>query len=190
MSQAVAVRSLQGTTVPETGTYQIDPSHSSVEFVVRHMGLAKVRGRFNEFEGTIHIADDVFQSSASATIQTASIDTQDESRDGHLRSADFFDAEQNPTLEFTSTAIRQDGDAWLVDGDLTIAGTTRPVTLEVEFDGGARDPWGYERVGFAATTKINREDFGLSWNQALETGGWLVGKEVKIELSIEAVKQA
>lgn len=190
MSDAVAVRNLEGTPVPERGTYQIDPSHSIIEFVVRHMGLAKVRGRFNQFEGTIHVAEDVFESSASTTIQAASIDTQDESRDGHLRSADFFDVEQHPTLEFRVTRVREGDGSWLVDGDLTIAGTTQPVTLDVEFAGGARDPWGYERIGLSATTKINREDFGLTWNQALATGGWMVGKEVKIELSIEAIKQA
>lgn len=189
MTNAVAVRTLEGQTVPEAATYEIDPSHSNVEFVVRHMGLAKVRGRFNEFTGSIRVAEDLTASTAEATIQAASIDTQDENRDGHLRTEDFLAVEQYPTLEFRSTGVRQVGDDWVVDGDLTIRGVTRPVSLDVEFEGGALDPWDNERVGFSATTKINREDFGLTWNQALETGGWLVGKEVKIELSLEAIKQ-
>jgi polyisoprenoid-binding protein YceI len=190
MAQMTAVRTVAGTTVPEPGTYEIDPSHSSVEFVVRHMGLAKVRGRFDAFEGGIEVAEDVTASSAWATIQATSIDTRDETRDSHLRSGDFLDAEQHPTLDFRSTTVRRDGDDWFVDGELTIAGRRRPVSLAVAFEGGAKDPWGNERVGFSASTTVDREDFGLTWNQALETGGWLVGKEVKIELSIEAVRKA
>lgn len=186
----VAVRTVSGSTIPEAGRYEIDPSHSAIEFVVRHMGLAKVRGRFNRFEGTVHVGEDPSASSAEVTIQADSIDTQDASRDGHLRSEDFFDVERHPTLGFRATGVRAGEDAWLVDGELTIAGTTQPVTLPVGFEGGAKDPWGYERVGFTAETTINREDFGLSWNTALETGGWLVGKEVKIELAVEAIRQA
>jgi polyisoprenoid-binding protein YceI len=190
MSEAVATRQVQGVNVPEAGTYQIDASHSVVEFVVRHLGLAKVRGRFNEFEGTIVIADDITQSRVDAVIQAATIDTRDEGRDQHLRTGDFLDAENHPTLEFHSTGLRQEAGEWLLDGELSIRGVTKPVTLDVEFEGGARDPWGNTRVGFSATTKVNREDFGLTWNQALETGGWLVGKDVRIELSTEAIKQA
>jgi polyisoprenoid-binding protein YceI len=189
MAPAVAVRTREGVTVPEAGTYQIDPAHSVLEFVVRHMGLAKVRGRFNEFEGAVHIDEDVTRSSAHATIQAASIDTRDETRDGHLRSEDFLDVDNHATLEFRSTGVRQENGSWKVDGELTIAGATRPVTFDVEFEGGARDPWGYERVGFSASATINREDFGLTWNQALETGGWMVSKEVELELSVEAVRQ-
>lgn len=189
MSTMTAVRTVDGETVPEAATYEIDPSHSSVEFVVRHMGLAKVRGRFADFEGRIEVAEDVARSTAQATIRTASVDTRDESRDGHLRSADFFDVETYPEMTFRTRAVRQHDGDWLVDGDLTIVGVTRPVTLEVDVEGGALDPWGFERIGLAATTTINREDFGLGWNQALETGGWLVGKEVKIEIAVEAVKQ-
>lgn len=190
MTDAVAVRSLEGNLVPEAGTYHIDPSHSAVEFVVRHMGLAKVRGRFNRFEGTIQVGEEPTASSAEATIQADSLDTQDASRDGHLRSADFFDVERYPTVAFRTTGVRPGDDAWLVDGELTIAGTTRPMTLSVDFEGGAKDPWDYERVGFATEATINREDFGLTWNAALETGGWMVGKEVKIEIAVEAVRQA
>lgn len=190
MAEAVAVRTVEGVKVPEAGTYEIDASHSVVEFVVRHLGLSRVRGRFNEFAGTLHIGDDVESSSVQATIQAASIDTRDADRDAHLRGGDFLDVEANPTLEFRSTALRHEAGQWLLDGELTIAGTTRPVTLDVDFEGGAKDPWGNTRVGFEAETKVNREDFGLTWNQALETGGWLVGKEVKLELSVEAIQQS
>lgn len=189
MTTTPAVRTLDGITVPEAGVYEIDPTHSVIEFVVRHMGLAKVRGRFNEFDGTIVVGDSLDDSSAQATIQANSIDTRDDDRDQHLRSADFLDVEQYPTLEFRATGLRQEGDEWLVDGELTVVGTTHPVTLNVEFEGGAPDPWDNQRIGFSASTTINRDDFGLTWNQALETGGWLVGKEVKLEASVEAIKQ-
>ena len=187
---STAVRTVDGKTVPAAGTYQIDASHSVVEFVVRHLGLAKVRGRFNTFEGTIVVADEIADSSVKVSIDSASIDTRDAGRDEHLRSPDFLDAPNNPKVTFTSTAIREQGGDWAVDGDLTVAGQTRPVSLTVEFEGSAVDPWGNTRIGFSAETKINREDFGLTWNQALEAGGWLVGKEVKIELSVEGVKEA
>jgi polyisoprenoid-binding protein YceI len=188
MTEATAVRTVNGTTAPAAGTYGIDASHSVVEFVARHLGLAKVRGRFNEFEGTILVAEDIADSRVDVTIKADTIDTRDAGRDEHLRSADFLNAEQFGTLEFHSTAVRSKGDNWQVDGDLTIAGRTRPVALDVEFEGSAQDPWGNARIGFSASTKINREDFGLTWNQALETGGWLVGKEVKIELGVEGIR--
>lgn len=190
MTDSTAVRTVAGVHAPAAGTYVIDPGHSVVEFVARHLGLAKVRGRFNEFEGTIQVAEDVAQSSARVSIKAASIDTRNDDRDAHLRSGDFLDADNHPALEFASTGVRRDGDNWLLDGELSIAGQRRPVTLDVEFEGAATDPWGGARVGFSATTRVNREDFGLTWNQALEGGGWLVGKEITIELSVEAVKQA
>lgn len=190
MSDAVAVRTVAGTEVPETGVYEIDLDHSAVEFVVRHLGLSKVRGRFNAFEGTVTIDEELERSSAQVTIQAASIDTRAEDRDAHLRSADFLDVEKHPTLEFRSTGVRREGGRWFVDGELTVAGQTRPVTLDVEFEGAAKDPWGNTRIAFSAETTVNREDFGLTWNQALETGGWLVGRDVKIELSVQTVKQA
>lgn len=190
MAEAVATRTIAGVAVPEAGTYQIDPSHTVVEFVVRHLGLAKVRGRFNQFDGTITIADDIEESSVQATIQAASIDTRDAQRDEHLRSSDFLDLANHPTVEFRSTRLHHEAGKWLLDGELTIRGVTRPVTLDVEFEGGAEDPWGNQRIGFSAMTKINREDWGLTWNLALETGGWLVGKDVRIELSAEGVKQS
>jgi polyisoprenoid-binding protein YceI len=188
MTDATAVRTINGTTAPAAGTYTIDASHSVVEFVVRHLGLAKVRGRFNEFEGSIVVAEDIVDSRVDVTIVAATIDTRDAGRDEHLRSADFLNAEQFTTVEFHSTGVRPNGGNWHVDGDLTVAGQTRPVTLDVEFEGSATDPWGGSRIGVTASTKINREDFGLTWNQALETGGWLVGKEIKIELGVEGVK--
>ena len=189
MAQGVAIRTVHDTTVPEAGVYQIDPSHSVVEFVVRHLGLAKVRGRFDEFEGRMTIGDDIDQSEVAVTIQAASIDTRDPKRDEHLRSPDFLDTAQFPTMEFRSTGVRREGAAWMVDGELTVHGVTKPVTLEVEFEGGAKDPWGGTRIGFSAKTEVVRDDFGLTWNQALETGGWLIGKQVKIELSVEAIRQ-
>lgn len=188
MADDVASRTVDGKTVPAPGTYQLDPAHTMAEFVVRHMGLAKVRGRFAELSGTVTVAEAVDESSVQVTIQAASIDTREQDRDTHLRSPDFLDADSFPTLEFRSTAVRSAGSDWQVDGDLTIRDVSRPVTLDVEFDGGAKDPWGNTRVGFSARTEINREDFGLTWNQALETGGWLVGKQVKIDISAEAVQ--
>lgn len=189
MNARTPLGTVEGVALPEAGTYEIDPSHSVVEFVVRHLGLAKVRGRFNEFTGTIQISDDPGASQVHVTIDAASIDTRDAKRDEHLRSPDFLDAATYPSLEFHSTAVRRMGDDWQVDGDLTIRGVTRPVTLDLEFEGAAKDPWGMSRIGCSAVTEVNREDFGLTWNQALETGGFLVGKQVRIELSVEAVRQ-
>jgi len=177
------------TQLPAAGTWTIDPSHSSVNFKVKHLGLAKTRGRFAGFEGTVTVAERPEESSVEATIDAASVDTHDETRDNHLRSADFFNVEQHPTWTFRSTGVRGSGDSWTLDGDLTIAGTTRPVSLDVSYDGTTTDPWGGTRAGFTATTEVNREDFGLTWNAALEAGGVLVGKKVAIELEIELVKQ-
>ena len=187
MTDAAGTRTVEGKTVPAPSTYTIDPSHTMAEFVVRHMGLAKIRGRFSDLTGTLTIGENVQDSSVEATIQAASIDTREPDRDTHLRSPDFLDVEQFPTLEFRSTGVRGAGSNWEVEGDLTIHGVTKPVILEVEFEGIGKDPWGNTRAGFTATTEINREDFGLTWNQALETGGWLVGKQVKIEISAETV---
>ncbi|MFP5375625.1 MAG: YceI family protein [Acidimicrobiia bacterium] len=188
MPQRTPLRTFEDVAVPEAGTYQVDPSHSVVEFVVRHLGLAKVRGRFNDFTGTIEVGDDPAGSRVDVTIDAASIDTRDAKRDEHLRSADFLDVESHPTLEFHSTAVRRRGEGWQVDGDLTIRGATRPVTLDLEFEGAVQDPWGMARIGCSATTEVDREEFGLTWNQALETGGFLVGKQVRIELSVEATR--
>ena len=176
------------TTATDRKTYKIDKNHSEVTFQVRHL-VTKVRGHFGDFEGTIeHDASDPTRSSVNATVQAASIDTAVGDRDTHLRSADFFDIEKFGTLTFKSTRITKKGDdSYDVTGDLTIHGVTRPVNLEATFLGKAKDPWGNERLGFEAESKINRKDFGLTWNAALETGGFLVGDDVKISLSVQAI---
>lgn len=174
-----------------TTTYGIDKAHSEITFQVRHL-LTKVRGRFSEFAGTVAFNEvHPEQSTADVTIQAASIDTSERDRDAHLRSADFFDVEKFPTLSFTTSAITSRGkDAFEVAGDLTIHGVTRPVLFAVTYLGKAKDPWGNERVAFEAEATINRKDYGLNWNAALETGGFLVGDEVKITLSLQAVPRA
>jgi polyisoprenoid-binding protein YceI len=184
-------RTYEGHDVPQAGTYEIDGSHSNVDFLVRHLMISKVRGRFNSFTGAFTVAEVPEDSSVEVTIDATSISTDDEQRDGHLRGADFFDTEQYPTLTFESTGVEAvKGDHWKVTGDLTIKGVSKPVVLDVEFEGAQTDPWGGARVGFTASTEIDREDWGLSWNQALETGGVLVGKKIKIELGVEATRQA
>ena len=175
-------------TLPAAGSYSIDPSHSHVGFAVKHFGLAKVRGEFTTFEGTITVAEPATDSSVTVSIDAASFDSGDEGRDGHVTSPDFLDVAQFPTLTFTSTAVRADGDDWVVTGDLTIHGTTRSVELVTELEGAIDDPYGMERIAFSATTEIDRTDFGLTWNQALEGGGLVVGKSVKITIDVEAVR--
>ena len=172
------------------GTWHIDPSHSEVGFVVRHLMVSKVKGRFAEVSGTITVAEDVLQSSVQASAKVASIDTREANRDAHLRSADFFDAESYPELTFRSTALRAKGSDFEMDGDLTIKGVTRPVTFTLEYNGASANPLaeGAATAGFSAETEINRKDFGLEWNVALESGGVLVGDKVKIVLEIEAGK--
>ena len=176
-------------TLPTTGTWTIDPSHSEVGFTVRHLGISKTRGRFGAFAGDIVVAERPEDSRVSVTIDPASVDTKDAGRDEHLRGADFFSVEDHPSLTFVTTSVAPSGDRWAVTGDLTIAGVTKPVVLDTEVTGLATDPWGNDRVGFVASTEVNREDFGLTWNSALETGGLLVGKTVKIDLEVEAVLQ-
>jgi polyisoprenoid-binding protein YceI len=185
-----SVREYQGVTIPEAGTYAIDRGHTTVEFVGRHLMITKVRGRFTDFEGQIVIGDDPQASSVEVTIQTASVSTADENRDGHLRGADFLDVEKYPTITFRSTDVsfNRDGTA-KVTGDLTIKDVTRPVTLDVEFEGAQPDPWGGQRLGFSAGAEIDREDWGLTWNVALETGGVLVGRKIRLEFNVQAVKQ-
>jgi polyisoprenoid-binding protein YceI len=173
------------------GTWEIDPSHSSVNFSARHLMVSKVRGRFTSFQGTIKVPEDALQSSVNVVIDTASIDTRDESRDAHLKSADFVDVEKYPTITFASTEVTDlDGSDFTLRGHLSIAGVTHPVELKVEFNGSQQDPWGGTRAGFEAKTEFNRKDFGLAFNVALEGGGVLVGDKVTVELEIEAVKAA
>jgi polyisoprenoid-binding protein YceI len=182
-------RTIDGVELPAAGTWVIDLSHSSVNFKVKHLGVAKTRGRFTQFEGTVQVGEDPKDTTVAVSIDTGSVDTHDSGRDDHLRSADFFDVANHPTMTFRSTGVSGTGDSWTLDGDLTIAGVTKAVSLDVEFEGLASDPWGGSRAGFSAKTTVNREDFGLTWNTALEAGGFLVGKNVSIELEVELVKQ-
>jgi polyisoprenoid-binding protein YceI len=175
---------------PAATTWQVDPSHSHVEFSVRHLMIATVRGRFAEVAGTL-IGDDDHPEAAAIvlTVPAASIDTREPQRDAHLRSADFFDAEAHPEIQFRSTRITMGrDDRFLVHGDLTIRGLTRPIALTVHRGGRVRDPFGNERVAYSTTVKINRRDFGLNWNQVLETGGVLVGDEVTVSIDLELIK--
>jgi polyisoprenoid-binding protein YceI len=166
-----------------------DPTHSQVEFVVRHMVFSKVRGSFGSYSVDLDVDETTnLPTSVNAEIDVASIDTKVADRDAHLRSADFFDAENFEKLTFRSTRISGAAPDFTIDGDLTIHGVTKPVTLKATFDGRAKDPWGNDRIGYSATVTINRKDFGLNWNQALETGGVLVGENVEIHLTLEAVK--
>jgi polyisoprenoid-binding protein YceI len=175
-----------------TSNWNIDTVHSGINFSVRHMVVSKVRGRFAKFSGELAIDDgDLTRSSVNVAIDAGSIDTGNAQRDTHLRSADFFDVETFPELRFRSTRIEQRGDArYAVVGQLTIRDVTREVSLDVEFGGRARDPWGNERVGFVATASVDRKEFGLRWNQALETGGVLVGDRIDIELELQGVRAA
>ncbi len=175
-------------TLPQTGTWTLDPTHTRIGFVARHLMVTKVRGSFNSFAGTIEVADPIEGSSVQVSIDAESIATGTEDRDAHVRSADFLDVGNHPTLTFESTGVRKDGSDYLIDGMLTIVGVSKPVTLEVEFDGTATDPWGNTKAGFTASTTINREDWGLTWNAPLEAGGVLVSKEIKIEIEAQALK--
>ena len=177
----------------EKATWVIDPTHSTVEFSVKHMMIATVKGRFGQFEGKI-IADpnDLSGASAEVEIDAQSIDTKVQDRDQHLRGADFFDVEKYPKITFRSTDIQpkagQSGE-YRLTGDLTIRGITRPVTLDVTYNGHGKDPWGGERIAFSAEGVINRKDFGLNWNTVLESGGVLVGDQVKLSIDVEAIRQ-
>jgi polyisoprenoid-binding protein YceI len=173
-----------------TGDYTLDTAHSRVGFLARHAMVTKVRGLFTELDGHIHIdGSDPARSSAEVTIQVASIDSQQPDRDKHLRSADFFDVENHPTITFKSTeAELLDEDTYRLTGDLTIRGVTRPVAIDLEFSGATNDPWGQFRIGFEGTVVVNRRDWGLGWNMPLDTGGLLVSEKITIELDIAAVR--
>ena len=174
-----------------TGTWAIDPTHTTIGFSVRHAMVSKVRGNFSDFAGSTTIdGANLAASSVEVTIQAGSIDTKNADRDGHLVSADFLDVENFPTLTFTSTNVAVNGADVTITGDLTIHGVTRSVTVEFEYIGTSLDPFGFTRVGFEGTAKISRKDFSLVWNAALETGGVLVGDEITLVLDVEAVKQA
>ena len=172
--------------------WNIDPSHSAAEFSVRHLMITNVKGRFGQLSGSIELDTDHPETSrVDVTIDATSIDTRDEKRDTHLRSADFFDTEKFPTLTFKSTSVKKAGDGFEVTGDLTMHGVTKSITLEVdELSAPGKDPWGNTRVGTSAKAKINRKDWGLNWNAALETGGVLVGEQVKISIDVSLVAAA
>src|SRR3954465_12179885 len=181
--------STQTTQIPGyvVGTWDIDASHSTVGFSVRHMMVSKVRGYFREFTGEIVTAEDPAQSAVTATIELSSIDTRQDQRDAHIRSADFFDVENHPQMTFRSTAVRTDGADWLVDGELSLKGNPRPVTLSLELNGFGPDAFGGYRAGFSARTEINRNDFGVDIKMPMDGGGVVVGDKVTVELEIEAV---
>lgn len=172
-----------------TTTYDIDNSHSNVEFSIRHLVIAKVRGRFAQVSGALELDEaDLTRSKVRAEIAVASITTAEEKRDAHLRSPDFFDVETYPLITFASTSIEQRGDELMLTGDLTIRGVTKPITFAVEQLGAATDPWGNQRLAFAARGSLDRKAFGLNWNQVLEAGGFLVGDKVELSLDVQAVR--
>jgi polyisoprenoid-binding protein YceI len=170
------------------GVWNVDPSHSSVGFVARHLMVSKVRGSFGAFSGTITIADDPLASKVEASVDMTSITTGDETRDGHLKTGDFFEVETHPTMTLVSTGIDKDGDDYILHSDLTIKGITKPVDFELEFDGVSGDPWGGTRAGFSAEAEISRKEWGIEFNMVLETGGVVIGDKVKIQVDVEAVK--
>jgi polyisoprenoid-binding protein YceI len=184
-------RTVDGHVLPTPGTFTLDASHAHIGFSVRHLMIAKVRGQFSGAQGTLVVADDPTASTVEISVEVATVDTRDEGRDGHLKSADFFDVEKFPTMTFRSTGIAMEsGEKFRLDGELDLHGVAAPLSLEVEFEGLTQDPWGNQRLGFSARGEIDRESHGLNWNQALETGGVVVGKQAKIEIEAEFVRQA
>jgi polyisoprenoid-binding protein YceI len=187
----LATRTFDGVAIPEAGTFTLDATHTTVGFVARHLMVSKVRGSFGEVSGSIVIGEDPLASSVQVSLKADSITTGQADRDTHLRSADFLDVETYPELTFKSTrVVATGGNEFTLLGDLTVRGVTREVELAVEFEGVAKSPWGQEVIGFTAATEIDREAFGITWNAALETGGVLVGKKIKIEIEAEAIRQA
>jgi polyisoprenoid-binding protein YceI len=187
---APATRDYHGVTIPVAGTYVLDENHQRVGFVARHLMVSKVRGQFAKATATITVAEDPMQSAVTATLHADSISTGQEQRDGHLKSPDFLHVEQFPTLEYRSTGVKSiEGNELLLTGELTIKDVTRSVDLEVELEGVGRSPYGQDVFGFSASAEIDREEFGITWNVALETGGVMVGKKIKIEIEGEAIRQ-
>ncbi|MET0955830.1 MAG: YceI family protein [Cryobacterium sp.] len=180
------------TSIPgyKAGTWTIDPTHSAVSFSIRHIMISKVKGSFEKFDATFVTTENPLEASVTASAQVASINTNEPNRDGHLRTGDFFDAETYPTIDFVSTGVRVHKDDYLVDGNLTIKGVTKPVTFDFEFGGFGGDPYGNYKFGATAKAEINREDFGLTYNAALETGGVLLGDKVTITLDLQGALQA
>jgi polyisoprenoid-binding protein YceI len=192
MTDAVSsTRDFEGLQIPSAGTYTLDANHKRVGFVARHLMVSKVRGEFSEATATITIDDDPLKSTVTASIVATSVITGQADRDNHLRTGDFFEAEKYPTIEFKSTGIKSHkGNEFVLDGTLTIKGVTKPVELVVDFEGVNRSPYGQDVFGFEAHTEIDREDWGLTWNVALESGGVMIGKKIKIEIEGEAIRQA
>jgi len=170
-----------------TGTWNIDPTHSVIEFSVRHLMISKVKGKFLTFSGTVTIPEDASQASVQVSIDPNSLHTGDATRDGHLRSADFLEVEKYPVAEYVSSSVRSHGDGYVVDGQLTLHGVTRPVALDLEFNGSGPDPWGNTRAGFSASTEVNRRDFGIDISMPMETGGVVVGDKVKLTIEVELI---
>ena len=188
MATEVQEREYQGVQAPPVGTYTLDPSHTTIGFVAKHMMFTKVRGHFAEFDGTIVVGETPEESAASVTMKVESLTTGVEQRDAHLRSADFFEVETYPTITFETTGVEWVGANRLrVAGELTIRDVTRPVVLDAEYEGSTVDPWGGFRIGFSAGTEVDRVDWGITWNVALETGGLLVSKKIVLEIETQAV---
>ncbi len=183
-------RTHDGQVIPAAGVWEIDPGHTDLAFTGRHFMVTKVRGRFTGVSGRVVVAHEMADSSVEVDIDMASVESGSQVRDDHIRSADLFDVENHPTAHFRSTSVEWLGDRGTVNGDLTIHGVTRRVPLDVVFEGHVRDPWGGDRAVFSARTRVNREDFGITWNQALEAGGLLVSREVQIDINLETVLSA
>jgi polyisoprenoid-binding protein YceI len=172
----------------EAGTWILDKAHTKIGFTAKHLMVSKVRGHFEDYDAKVEIADDLTESNVEVSLETASITSGTADRDNHLRSGDFLDVDSHPQLRFVSSEINGDGSDWKVTGDLTIRDVTRPITLDVTYEGSATDPWGNEHLGFTASARMNREDWGLTWNAALEGGGWLVSKDVVLEIEGELIR--
>lgn len=172
----------------DTGTWIFDPAHTKIGFVAKHLMVSRVRGHFDEFDSKIEVVENLSDTKVEVSLDAASITTGASDRDEHLRSGDFLDSESYPKVTFTSTDIRQEGDIWKVTGDLTIREETRTITLDVEYEGTVNDPWGNEHVGFSASARLVREDWNLTWNVPLEGGGWLVSKEVDLEIEGQLIR--
>ncbi|MDQ1605398.1 MAG: hypothetical protein QOE01_3243 [Actinomycetota bacterium] len=189
-TQTAGVRVVDGVELPTAGTFVLDPAHTTIGFLARHLMVTKVRGHFEEYTGSVTIAENPLESTAEATIATKSITTGNADRDTHLRSGDFLEIEKYPEIKFAISKVTgQDGATFHALGELTIKGVTREVPLEVELEGLAKDPWGNEKIALTATGEIDREDFGMTWNVALETGGVLVSKKIRLEIEAQANRQ-
>lgn len=180
-------RQVDGKTVPVAGTYQLDPTHTSADFVAKHLMVTKVRGGFENVSGSFEVAEDVTASTVEVTIETGTISSGTSDRDAHLKSPDFLDVEAYPTIRFAGTGVEPAGENWKLNGDLTIKDVTRPVSLDLEFLGVVADPWGNDRLAFTASTQLVRDDWGLTWNVALEGGGVLVSKKVSLDIEVQAL---